>query len=502
MVVSPSQLDDSAIQDALLVGSDPSGRSPIQWRDRLEKRLAGRYSRLRKYDEYYEGKHSIRFATEKFRNAFGFMFREFSDNFCDVIVNTLSARLRVDGIRLGEDQTTGDKAAWLIWQRNGLDAESEIAHTEAFVKTESYALVWWDQDGTTESPLAQITIEDPLEMIVECAAENRRKVLAAFKKWLGDDGLAYCELYLPTEIYKWVSRAKVNGSLMGSLSWVMNETPGERWPLPNPLGRVPVVALQNRPRLRAPISELHQVIPMQDFLNKILMDAAVASEYYAFPQRYIAGIEIPRDPVTNKPIEDLKMAFDRVWTSKDSSTQFGQFSPADLQNYVKLVDLIMQHIIIKSSTPPHYFDINGQFPSGDALKAAEAPLVRKARQRALHFGEAWEQVMRLAGMVENNAQLANTIDSEIIWGEFEIRSDAQIADALVKLKEIGVPNELLWELYGLSQMQILRAKQYLAEQPLLPTVIRETLTGPAPSEAEQIAPAEQQTQVPAVKTGG
>jgi hypothetical protein len=136
------------------------------------------------------------------------------------------------------------------------------------------------------------------------------------------------------------------------------------------------------------------------------------------------------------------------------------------------------------------------------LKAAEAPLVRKARQRALHFGEAWEQVMRLAGMVENNAQLANTIDSEIIWGEFEIRSDAQIADALVKLKEIGVPNELLWELYGLSQMQILRAKQYLAEQPLLPTVIRETLTGPAPSEAEQIAPAEQQTQVPAVKTGG
>jgi len=493
LAIAPQQLDDTNVLNL----PDVTGRSPRQWRDRLEKRMAARAATLKRYDEYYDGKHSLRFATEKFRKAFGFLFREFADNFCDVTVNTLSQRLRVDGIRLGVDQPRGDKAAWTIWQRNGLDAESSIAHKEAFIKSESHALVWWDEDGTTDSPLAQITIEDANELIVETAAENRRKVRAALKKWLGDDGYAYCELYLPDFIYKWVSRSTVSGSLMGSISWVPNETPGELWPMPNKLKVVPVVPLRNNPRLRGGVSEIAQIIPMQDFLNKVLMDAAVASEFYGFRARWATGIDIPRDPKTNKPMEDLKSALDRLWTSKDPNTKFGEFGQTDLANYVKLIDLILQHLIARTATPPHYFDINGQFPSGQALKAAEAPLVRKAQERALHFGEAWEQVMRLAFLVEGDTKSAAVMDSEVIWGDFEIRDDALMADALLKLQMVGVPTEALWQLYGFSQVQIERFKAMREEQPPPPPVVRETLTGPAPAESTLVDPAATQTGGPA-----
>ena len=43
------------------------------------RRLAVRYDRSEKY---YKGDHDLTFATEKFQNAFGSLFREFAMNLC------------------------------------------------------------------------------------------------------------------------------------------------------------------------------------------------------------------------------------------------------------------------------------------------------------------------------------------------------------------------------------------------------------------------------------
>ena len=83
----------------------------------------------------------------------------------------------------------------------------------------------------------------------------------------------------------------------------------EPWPLPNPLGVVPVVPLPNRPRLsgrswsvrrpRTPRwSEIAAVMSNQDAINKYRADALVASEFAAFRQRWAIGIDIPVDPET------------------------------------------------------------------------------------------------------------------------------------------------------------------------------------------------------------
>src|SRR5207237_6854127 len=58
------------------------------------KRLAGKYSRA---ERYYRGDHDLSFATEKFQNAFGLLFREFAMNLCPAIVDAVKDKLIVTG---------------------------------------------------------------------------------------------------------------------------------------------------------------------------------------------------------------------------------------------------------------------------------------------------------------------------------------------------------------------------------------------------------------------
>ena len=75
---------------------------------------------------------------------------------------------------------------------------------------------------------------------------------------------------------------------------------GER---PNPLGDVPVVPLANKPGLlRGGESDLKPAMPIQNAINKLCTDMLVASEYGAFRQRVLTGVEVPRDPETGKPL--------------------------------------------------------------------------------------------------------------------------------------------------------------------------------------------------------
>jgi hypothetical protein len=47
------------------------------------------------------------------------------------------------------------------------------------------------------------------------------------------------------------------------------------------------------------------MVPLQDGVNKLITDMLVASEFAAFRQRWVTGIEIPRDE-NNNPIEPFK----------------------------------------------------------------------------------------------------------------------------------------------------------------------------------------------------
>ncbi|MEV2279187.1 phage portal protein [Nocardiopsis sp. NPDC049922] len=422
--------------------------TPTDWMHYLEGKLAVQQGRNDKYQKYYDSEERVlAFAQKKFAEEFGGMFVDWRDNFCSLVVDSISERLNVRGFRMSE-QPEADKDAQEIWQRNFLDADSNAAHIAALVSGRSYLAVWGDKD---DNPI--ISPETSSEVVVQYKPGSRRELQAGLKQYRDDWGTDYCTLWTPEAVYTSTRGAGKNG-------W------GDPKRESNPLGVVPLVALENRARLRRtiPYSEIHPVIPLQDAITKIAADAIVASEFAAYPQRVLAGIEIPVDENGNE-IAPVRAAIDRMFLLEDKDARWGQFEAADLNNYVNLINMLVQHISTISRVPPHYFLINGgQAPSGESIQSAEAGLVAKARERQLHFGEAWEQAMRLAFKVKGDSR-AEAWHAETIWDDPEYRSEGVRVDALVKLRQgLGVPRKQLWEDYGYTPSQIERFEQMAKDE--------------------------------------
>ena len=53
--------------------------------------------RVERPERYYDGRHDLRFATEKFENTFGTLFREFALNLCPAVCDALKDKLRITG---------------------------------------------------------------------------------------------------------------------------------------------------------------------------------------------------------------------------------------------------------------------------------------------------------------------------------------------------------------------------------------------------------------------
>lgn len=456
--------------------------SPEWWLARLLARLDARRTDLETFEAYYDGHQPLAFASQKFRDAFGSRFREFSSNFMSLVVDAPAERVEVQGFRFRDAE--GDADIWRrIWQENDLDAGSQLAHTEALMKGVAYAIVEPSPDGT---PV--VTVEDPLDCVVETAAKDRTQRVAALKRWVDDEGHLVAYLHLPDAVFKYRSVARVTtvttelpaGDLPlepSSVRWTRLEVPDEPWPLPNPLGVVPVVPLPNRPRLSGrswsvtgvPVhldgrSEIAGVMSNQDAINKYRADALVASEFAAFRQRWAIGIDIPVDPETGRPIEPFKPAVDRLWTfprpdpedPNQAFPQVGEFAATDLLPYKLMIETEVGHISSISRIPYHFFLGQPQAipPSGESLKSSEAGLVRKVGRIALHLGEGWEEVMRLCLLAMGDAR-GRVRSAETIWRDPETQNEAVRTDAVLKQFQAGVIDlESAQEQLGYSPEQV------------------------------------------------
>ncbi|MEU4726548.1 phage portal protein [Nonomuraea dietziae] len=422
--------------------------TPLEWINYLEGKLTKQRAAVRLYSSYYDSENKVlSYAQKKFSEIFGDMFVGWRDNFCPLIVDSVSERLRIQGFRM-EAEEPADKEANEIWQRNYLDAESNAAHIDALMGGSSFLTVWGDEDDK-----AMIVPESAEEVTVQYEPGSRRKRAAALKWYTDDWGTEHTTLWLPDYVY--TSERVEDGE--GNSRW------SDPQPQPNKLGVVPVVPLLNRTRLKlTPFSELAAIIPVQDAINKVAADALVASEFAAFPQRVLSGVEpLPENPTAEElegaRQEAIKAYIDRILTLDNPDAKWGQFEAADLKNYVVLIDMLVQHMASQSRVPFHYFLLNGgQAPSGESITAAEAGLVAKARERMLHFGESWEEALRLAFLVEGDTSKAEAYSAEVIWDDPEYRSKAQLADSLLKMKELGVPDKQLQEEYGYTPTQIER----------------------------------------------
>jgi hypothetical protein len=430
---------------------------------RLVQRLETARPEIEKHNEYFTGNQPLKFLAPEVRESVGKRLDDLNFPWPRLVIGALEERLDVSGFRLAPDADPDTEIWSAIWQPNQMDLMSQQAHEEALVSGRAYAVVWARKDG---SPL--ITVESPQQVIVEHHPATRER-LRAIKVWLEDD-VHHAFLYEPDRITRWRSKGK--GLTSVGMGWDLVET------LDNPLGIVCVVPLVNRQRIlkQDGESELAPLLRLFDGVNKIGTDLMTSSEFHAMPRRFATGISIEEEIVkddqgnpvldedTGQPVTRPKTQFSnvagKVWISEDPESRFGSFPNDDLRGFIESVKLLTAAIASASGLPPHVLALQGSDnpASADAIRSSEASLIKNAERKQRQFGEAWEEVVRLALQVRDGSVPPEAQRLECVWKDAATPTVAQAADAALKKQAIGVPVQQLWEDLGYSPVQIERFK--------------------------------------------
>ena len=369
-------------------------------------------ARFADYDRYYAGTQPLAFLSPEARKALGDRFGRLATNLPRLAVTSLAERLRVTGFT-GAD-------VWEDWIRNDLDQTSGIAHREALLLGASYAMVWADPFGRPK-----VTVESATQVGV-LTDPGTRRITAAVKRW---------ETTTTTEATVFLDdllirlRAEQTGATTQGFRTIEE--------IPNPLGVVPVVQLKNSDRLLDDgVSEIEDLRPLVDALNKVLVDMMTTSEFVGRPRRWATGIELEENE-EGEAVNPIPEG-DRAMISENDTAKFGQLEGARLDGYQSAVDVLLGQIMAVSALPAHYIGQLSDTPaSADALRAAEASLTARAEARQAAFGRAWEDVARLIVGVRDGAD-PRQVDVRVTWADAATRSIAQEADAVVKLHQAGL----------------------------------------------------------------
>jgi hypothetical protein len=460
----------------------------------LENELVRRRGPIDRHNAYYRGKHPLKFASQEFAKFHGDRYRDFSDNWVQVVADSPVERLTVTGF-LADGETQADKGLWRVWQVNGLDADSQLGFLGAVTGARCFVLVWGDPD---DPDMPVVTFEDASQSIVAYEPGSRRHRRAALKRWQ-DGNEDFATLYLPTEVWKFSrplqqqdkspQMADVDEELK---RWRPRELMDEPNPQPNPMGVVPMVELPNKPMLvEDPISDVTGVVAMQDAINLLWAQLFTASDYASFPQRVVLGAERPMIPKLNsageivgkQPVDLDKFMVDRVaWiTAKDA--KIAEWQAANLAAYTGIIEVAVGHLAAQTRTPQHYLIGKMANLAEGALLAAETGLVKRCDEKTLWYGQGLREVARLIALAKGEDRKAEAMRAgRVLWADTESRSHAQMADALLKLKQLGFPFEWLALRYGLTPTEVAEvAAMREREMEMDPVAeITRTLTAGAP----------------------
>jgi hypothetical protein len=419
---------------------------------------------------YYDGDQPLAFATDYFKQVFGSAFEGFKDNWCRPIVGAVLDKMTIEGISVDEradDMEANIEVAqkvWDVFRDNEFEETQYELHEGVLVESRAYAIVWPD-------PLIGATIDwQPAGLVrIRYDSEARRKKKWAVKRWQTEDGDVYVTIYTDRAVFKFIQKEGSDADIKTSSPSPLDEIPddfphisgleirtvdGEPWPLPHKFGEVPVVEFNNTSWR----SEIKDTIPQQDALNKTLLDMLVAGEFAAVPQRII-------NTLGSEPVGGWESGGGRVWHLKPGTdaegkiipATWGTFEAADLNNFIKPVEMWLSHIAYTSSTPVDRFLSSdrggrGDAPSGESKLVGEMPLNKKVLRKQRSFGNRHMNLARLvAKAIEADPDALKR--GAPTWQDPRYEFRAAVLDEAIKMRDLGLPLEYIVGELGLSETE-------------------------------------------------
>lgn len=446
---------------------------------------------LRTLRDYMEGDHTI-YLTDRQKEYIGLDSKDldypFSHNDCRLVVDAVVERLHVMGFspkggaveELEVEERAVSQAfvdlAMDWWEQNRMDARQDELYQGAVRDGEGYIIVDWYDDRP------RWTVNDKYDGSTGVKAHRNPdtgEIEFASKRWVTFDALnpemsgrVRVTLYFADRIEKYIDRREdeptdeeIDDALM-ALKWqTFRDTEDEPWPIPwtegkdgdgEPLG-IPVIPFVNPGG-----SELADMIPLQDMLNKADLDLAAAADTAGFQVLWATGVSAEIDATTGAELE-ITIAPARLMRLSSPESRVGALPPADLSGMIEISDYWTRAIASVTRTPHYLFQARGTTPaSGESLKWQEVGLDAKCRRKQAVFGNAFEDTLYLSGKLWNKyREGVEVIRLEGQWRPILVRSEQEAIEVGKGKRALEIPLRQVWRELGYNDRQI---TQLMAER--------------------------------------
>lgn len=441
--------------------------------------------------DYYNGV-QITFLTERMREYLNLhgtgSVDDFHLNIIQTVVVAVLDELSITGFdtsEAGDAEGAKKQSEWarMVWDKNKMGILQHNIHEAALRDSESFVLV--DFDNATRLPRFSWH-----EKFIDVGAggdgygiwlkypENdwTQPPICAVKEWTESstrNGMPYTyrrrNIYYPDRIEKyyrdpnWLPYIEETQAVKvldpgNEFSELTTDAPINSHIIPwvdskkQPLG-IPVICFRNFGMM----PEAKDALAPQDAVNKLFLDVLAEADS-AFRSYFLTGAHATTDgqPLRDDKGNQITIAPMSVLSTTNENAKWTPIEggdPTKLMNTLKDVILTVAQI---TGTPVNYFITTKQIAGADTLKGQDKPLTKKVEKRKDIFGQSWVDVMSMARKVANQfgaAGLDETVSFYAIWKQvFDLETIKMMRETL------GLPQETLWRLYGMSEQQIAAAK--------------------------------------------
>jgi hypothetical protein len=398
---------------------------------------------------------------------------DFRLNICQSIVTAVQDELNVVGFDTtekaeGEGSKKQSQWASTLWQLNRMDSKQNDVHEATLRDREAFVIVDWD----IENSRPRMTFHERFVsteaggdgtgcwMVYENDDINQPAV-AAVKQWsemTEENGRLLTRMrrtvYYPDRIERWVYGSDdwehYGEGGKGLIPWVSGKGKNAR-----PLG-IPVIHFRNEGL--AP--EAWEAIPLQDAINKIMVDILASADTTGF-RIFVALGWIPTTDgkeLRTDGSNELKIAPGQVIGTSKSKND-AAFDAIDGADVAPLMNTLIEIIAIAAqitATPVSRFVMTRQLAGAETVKQQDKPLQRKAKKRRVLFGNGWEDVMSMARKLDNlygRAGLDESILFSALW-----EHSTSLDELKDKRESLSIPLEQLWMEAGYSPEKITSMK--------------------------------------------
>jgi hypothetical protein len=429
--------------------------------------------RVQRARDYHDGAQFVK-LTDRLREFLGNP-ADLSDaemlslNVCHTVVNSVTEKLLVRGFSTDEPGDA-DKpvATWSmdVWQHNRMDVRQDDLHEAVIRDGSAFLIVDWP-DGAqyprfTTHPryVGAGAGGDGIGCkIVYANNDPDQEALYAVKRWTetySERGIQRTRermtVYYPDQIERWYRPYQsvldgwepytASADEDATIPWV--DVQGA------PLG-IAVIPFRNH----GDDQEARKALPMQNAINKLLVDLMASGDMTAF--RILAAFGwTPTDSDGNPLIIEPGR-----WVGSPSKDgRLEAVDGADLDNFLNTLDWAILKVAQVTDTPASRFVTTKQVAAEGTLKQQEAPLVNKLRKRQARLGNGYEDAMMLGLRLHNRfgiglPELPIDVTFTTLWEPAETR-DAKEEMEVAKFKKevLEIPVDVLQSEAGYEQSLI------------------------------------------------